>query len=382
MNITAYEHLFQDMIASAQVCEASDVHIEPERSEIKIRFRVDGELRLWKQLTGDHRQALTFEIKRQTGLSIATHGRDQDGRASLPELQLDLRASLIPTQFGEKIVLRLLSHTRSFRLTDQGYSEQTIADLRAALALENGLILISGATGSGKTTTLYSLLSELDSKKENILTIEDPVEYTFAGITQVPVTSRLSFAQALRAALRQDPDVILVGEVRDAETADLCLKAAATGHLVLSTIHANGAAEVLHRLKSLNADPDLVRSCLKFSGAQRLVKRLCRHCARPLAAAELHDLWRRMGSDASRMNRDFERARMADPAGCTRCAGGTRGRAPILEYLCGTELWDCLHARCTPDSSDSGTPPSIAKTFNDACLDQIEAGRVAADTKI
>ncbi|MGK5086898.1 ATPase, T2SS/T4P/T4SS family [Bdellovibrionota bacterium FG-2] len=353
MTSSAFEDCFHDMIVSACKADASDIHIEPKADALKIRFRIDGDLVSWKSFPAEFRRGLIFEIKRKTRLSIGVSHRDLDGRVSLPEYGVDLRSSSAPTLFGEKIVLRILSQKKSFRLLDQGFTEKTAGHLKGALEHENGLILISGATGSGKTTTLYSLLREADTEKLNIVTIEDPVEYLLAGITQINVTPKFSFAQVLRAILRQDPDVILVGEVRDAETADLCLKAAATGHLVISTIHANGAIEVIGRLLNLGVDADLVKSCLRFSGAQRLVRRLCPFCSKPSNA---------LGGGQSRV-------RAQNLEGCSKCLGGTKGRVPVLEYLTSDELVKYF--------GEGGGLARLTQSFSESYRDHVEAGVVA-----
>jgi len=309
-----YTALFRDALVSARDFSASDIHIEPTRHGIDIRFRVSGEMFLWKALDIRHRQAFINEAKRISNFSIAVTGRAQDSRISFKEWNLDVRCSLLPSQYGENIVLRLLDLTRSFAFENLGFGSQTLKDIQASLGNSNGLIVISGPTGSGKTTTLYTLLCALDRKLKNIITLEDPIEYSIEGLTQVQINSKLGFSGALRAVLRQDPDVILVGEIRDEETADLCLKAAATGHLVLSTIHANGAAEVVSRLLNLGVEKYMLESVARFSGAQRLVKRLCRACA---------------GVSEDGVSRIFLR----NLNGCSECKRGITGRIAVLEYM-------------------------------------------------
>jgi len=229
-------------------------------------------------------------------------------------MKLELRASLAPTHYGEKIVMRLLDQSRTFSMDTLAIEDDAKANFSASLRAKSGVVLISGPTGSGKTTTLYTAVSSLDREKLNIITIEDPVEYTLAGISQIGVGSKLSFANALRAVLRQDPDVILVGEIRDEETADLCFKAASTGHLVLSTIHANSSVEVVQRLLGLGIEKYLLSSCLHFSVAQRVVGKLCPACSRPVS--ETADAnYRTAGS------------------GCERCRDGLNGMVPIFEYM-------------------------------------------------
>ena len=243
-----YESLYRDMIASASRARASDIHIQPEQDGVDIRFRVHGELERWKWIPGVHKTAFLQEAKQLSHCSLAIAGRAQDARISLPNLRLDVRVNLVPSLHGEKLVLRLLDQSREFDLERMGLPAGSTQAIRRALDHRTGVNLITGPTGSGKTTLLYAALAAIDRSRLNIVTIEDPVEYTFPGITQVQVSSKLAFADALRAMLRQDPDVILLGEVRDAVTADLCFQAASTGHLVLSTLHANSASEVRRRL--------------------------------------------------------------------------------------------------------------------------------------
>ncbi len=251
-----YTQLFREAILAAKTAQASDIHIQPTRLGVDIRFRVHGDMMTWKTLGEEHRRAFINEVKRLCNLSIATRGKDQDGRVSFQGWQLDLRVSLLPSQHDEKIVLRLLDLTRECDLSQLGFDEQTYGDLMDALQFQKGLILISGPTGSGKTTTLYTLLCALDRKAKNIITLEDPIEYGIEGLTQVQSDAKTRLPGHRGPSWRQDPDVILVGEIRDAETADLCVKAASTGHLVLSTLHANGAAEVISRLTNLGVDPE------------------------------------------------------------------------------------------------------------------------------
>lgn len=346
-----YTSLFRDTILTAKAMGASDIHIQPSREGVDIRLRVNGDMLTWKQLGQDHRRSLINEVKRLTGLSIAISGKAQDGRISYQAWQLDLRASLLPSQWGEKIVLRLLDLTRKFELSELGFDPGTHQDLIQALSAKNGVLIISGPTGSGKTTTLYTLLCALDRYAKNIITLEDPIEYGIPGLTQVQITKKLSFADALRSVLRQDPDIILVGEIRDAETADLCIKAAATGHFVLSTLHANGAGEVISRLMNLGVDPHMLKSVLRFSAAQRLVKKLCAKCSHPLETASPY--------------------KKRNPLGCESCHQGITGRLPILEYMKASQIIEYL--------SDLKRDPPLAVTLKEAAMKRAEKGEVAYD---
>lgn len=330
-----YVSLFWDMIRSAKGAKASDIHIQPEAHGIDLKFRVHGELQVWKSIGQQHKLTYLQEAKRLTGCDLAISGEPQDSRLSVPGARLDLRVNLVPCLEGEKFVLRLLDQSREFSLHRIGLDESVTKALEKALEYPCGVNLLTGPTGSGKTTTLYSALGHLDRTSLNVVTIEDPVEYTFPGITQIPVTRKVSFGGALRAVLRQDPDVILVGEIRDAETAALCFQAAATGHLVLSTLHANSAAEIDQRLKSLGISSDLLESCLRFRSAQRLVQRLCQECSLPLDLVDLAS--RRRGLPVSVEVEEAKIFRKRNPEGCPYCRSsmtpGITGEIPIFEFI-------------------------------------------------
>jgi type IV pilus assembly protein PilB len=335
-----YTSLFRDVLDAAQKEKASDIHLQPETDGIAIRLRVHGDLKTFKTLSLEHRQSFMNEAKRMCGFSIALSGVDQDGRISFAGRKLDLRASLIPTHYGEKVVLRLLDLSQYFRLSESGLEPNALSDLRDALRVKNGILIVSGPTGSGKTSLLYRLLCELDRVKKNIITIEDPIEYRIPGISQTQVSSKLSFARALRSILRQDPDVILVGEIRDSETADLAVKAACTGHLVLSTLHANSAPEVVSRLLGLGVDREILASCLKFSAAQRLLQKIC-----PTCSVTPPDEIKKQFDLSSR-----DALRMKNPEGCSQCQGGVVGRKPVLEYLMPAQVQTFLAERKTAPS--------------------------------
>jgi type II secretory ATPase GspE/PulE/Tfp pilus assembly ATPase PilB-like protein len=308
-----YACLLKDLVMEAKDKKASDIHIEPTENGVEFRIRVDGEIWLYKSIEFIHRESLLLEAKRVFGLAIGVSGRPQDGRISLPSIRLDLRVSLLPTQYGEKIVLRLLDLENSFELKYLGYEENELNILKSVTHLEDGVVIISGPTGSGKSRTLYSVLNEINPHKFNIVTIEDPIEYRLPGINQVQVSRKMNFSDVLRACLRQDPDVILVGEIRDSETAKLCFQAAETGHLVFSTLHANGAVEVVERLRNLGVDPINLETNLQFSIAQRLEQKLCPECS----------------IEKSMSDSNFK---IRNIHGCTECNGGIKGRVPLLEW--------------------------------------------------
>ena len=327
-----YTSLFRETLQEAQGQLASDIHIEPHAGGLSIRIRVNGDLFTHKTLERDYRQSFIQETKRLCNLSIAISNRPQDSRLSLPSWKLALRVNSTPTLYGEKIVLRLLDMTTDFDLESSHLSPDVVHDLKDSVKEKNGVIIFSGPTGSGKTRTLFSLLNCLDKERKNIVSLEDPVEYTFQGINQIEIKKTLSFADGLRAILRQDPDVILVGEIRDFETADLCFKASATGHLVISTLHANSAVKVIERLKNMGVEPYMIESNLRFSAAQRLVKRLCSSCSWKVSEKEV----RQVQSLAPLVFKG--EYRRVNPKGCPQCKSGVIGRVPVMEYLTKSEL--------------------------------------------
>ncbi len=362
-----YASLLRDLMQKAKSCGASDVHIEPHERGVDLRLRIDGNLTLERTVEIEHRESLILEAKRIFGLSIGVSGRPQDGRASISSLQLDVRVSLLPTHFGEKIVMRLLDLDATFELDRLGFLDAELATLKSAIALEDGVVVVSGPTGSGKSRTLYACLKAVDPKRYNIVTLEDPIEYRIDGLNQVQVNRKMSFADALRSVLRQDPDVILVGEVRDAETAKLCFQAAETGHLVFTTLHANGATEVMERFAGLGIDRMVMESNLRLAIAQRLEQRLCSHCARR-PTTEVSQWLARHDRSGLAAN---SKARQRFEQGCSNCCAGIRGRVPILE-------WASL------ESLDGKRKPHVHQTIEEARLvralrgeiDSLEVSRV------
>jgi general secretion pathway protein E len=286
---------------------ASDIHIEPEEKEVLVRFRIDGELYVARKASRQFMSSVVARVKIMAGLNIAEKRLPQDGRISLriAGRSIDVRVSTIPTsRDAERIVMRLLHKTTILLdLTELGFSSRDYHLMSQLIERPDGIILVTGPTGSGKTTTLYACLNKINRPNVNILTAEDPVEYEIGGVHQVPVQPKigLTFANALRAFLRQDPDVIMVGEIRDKETAEIAIHASLTGHLVLSTIHTNDAAGAVTRLVEMEMEPFLVRSTVIGILAQRLVRVLCQHCKEPYEASE-YEL-QQLGIDAERTRR-------------------------------------------------------------------------------
>jgi len=267
---------------------ASDIHFEPYERTFRVRYRLDGVLRRDMALPVQIKNAMTSRLKIMARLDIAEKRLPQDGRIKLrmgKGREMDFRVSSIPVLYGEKVVLRLLDKSAlQLDMTKLGFEESSLADLKAAIHKPVGMILVTGPTGSGKTTTLYSALSELNKESENIITAEDPIEYNFMGINQVQMHEEigLTFASALRSFLRQDPDIIMVGEIRDFETAQIAVQAALTGHLVLSTVHTNDAPGTISRLIDMGIEPFLISSAIILILAQRLVRKVCVECKEPI----------------------------------------------------------------------------------------------------
>jgi len=274
------------MILEALKKRASDIHVEPQEFDVRIRYRIDGELADAFRIPKSNQNAIIARLKIISGLDTTETRLPQDGRFKIKsaDKEVDFRVSSLPTSFGQKMVLRILDKSSlSLGLQRLGFSSQAMSAFNEVIHKPYGMILVTGPTGSGKSTTLYSVLSQLNTPEKNIITIEDPVEYQLAGISQIQVNSEISldFASGLRSILRQSPDVILIGEIRDGETADIAVKAALTGHLVMSTLHTNNASQVITRLVDMGVEPFLVASSLIMSSAQRLIRLICAHCKEP-----------------------------------------------------------------------------------------------------
>ncbi len=323
------------IIFKASSERASDVHVESFEDKLKVRFRVDGVLYDVATEERAFQASIISRIKVMAGLNIAEKRLPQDGRIGLKIAgkEVDIRVSTVPTQFGERIVMRLLDKTGAVLDLDVlGVDADNLQKLKKLLDKPNGIVLVTGPTGSGKTTTLYACLTYINKPDLNILTVEDPIEYQLDGIGQMQVNPKIdfTFASGLRAILRQDPDVVMVGEIRDAETAEIAIQASLTGHLVLSTLHTNDSAGAVSRLIDMGVEPFLVSSSLLAVVAQRLVRRLCKHCRVPyeISDAELREL---SLNPAQVTTRQAFRAGNGD---CPHCQGsGYSGRLGIHELL-------------------------------------------------
>ncbi|MGH8809053.1 MAG: GspE/PulE family protein, partial [Noviherbaspirillum sp.] len=330
--------LLQSVFDDATQVRASDIHIEPQEGRLQIRFRIDGMLHLQTEADIKIAQALALRLKLMSGLDISEKRLPQDGRFAIKvkQQQVDVRISTMPTQYGESVVMRLLNQSGgTLKLDSIGMPSEMVKRFRAILQRPNGLVLVTGPTGSGKTTTLYGALAELNSMERKLITVEDPVEYRLTGINQVQVNEKieLSFARVLRSALRQDPDVILVGEMRDQETAQIGMRAALTGHLVLSTLHTNDAASTPIRLLDMGVPRYMVATSLQAVLAQRLVRVICESCTETYTLRATEHEWLKAELGDAVDARHYHHGR-----GCTHCNGtGYRGRTGVYEMLEMTE---------------------------------------------
>ena len=326
--------LVHSLIAKAVEAQASDIHIEPREDSIRVRYRIDGVLHTVETLPLSVRAALSSRVKIMAQLNIAERRLPQDGRIKINVRghEIDLRVSTMPTLNGESVVLRILDRsTVNLEFPALGFSGAGLDGFERLLREPNGIILVTGPTGSGKTTTLYTALSTLNDSGRKLFTVEDPIEYQLAGVNQIQVNPKigLNFATALRSILRQDPDIVMVGEIRDLETAEMAIRASLTGHLVLSTVHTNSAAATITRLLDMGVEDYLLASSLKGVLAQRLVRKLCRHCASPsdVPSAIILNL-----AGPGHRKIDLSGARTAK--GCEQCRQtGFSGRTTIYELL-------------------------------------------------
>lgn len=329
--------IVDEIIKDALAYKASDIHFEPHGNEVIVRFRVDGTLREAGRVPKENYENVLNRIKVESGMRIDEHLSSQDGaiRRQSSDHMADMRVSLVPTVEGEKVVMRVLgSYVQSFTFADVGLEDQHRQLIERSIAKPFGMILTVGPTGSGKTTTLYSLLKLLNHPDVNITTIEDPVEYKMAGINQIQVreASNMTFAKGLRSIVRQDPDVILVGEIRDRETAEISVNAALTGHLLLSTFHANDAATAMPRLVEMGIEPFLLASTLEIIIAQRLVRKICNSCRYSTSVADATKDIQLPGFDA----RVYFAAgdTLYAGKGCNVCSGsGFNGRSALFEII-------------------------------------------------
>jgi type II secretory ATPase GspE/PulE/Tfp pilus assembly ATPase PilB-like protein/ActR/RegA family two-component response regulator/RNA polymerase subunit RPABC4/transcription elongation factor Spt4 len=365
------------IIREAMRCRASDIHIEPGQKAVNVRFRIDGVLRTHTQIPKWLHAAMSSRIKIMSKLDISNRKTPQDGSMKLKvgNTQLDVRVSTLPTHLGEKVVMRLLNRQGdAIALPATGITDQDLLKIRAAISKPQGMMLMTGPTGSGKTTTLHAILKELHSEKTNIVTVEDPVEYELEGITQVHVNEKagMTFANALRSILRQDPDVVMVGEIRDLETADIAFRAAMTGHLVLSTLHTSGTAATITRLFDLGIEPYLISSSLHCIVAQRLLRVNCKYCAEEYVP-DAHVLSSLHGIKSG--------TRFMKGRGCEKCNHtGYNGRIAVLEIMEFTpSLRKLIAGRSTSGEIKEAARNDGMRSLLDAAMEQVYNGVTTPD---
>ncbi|MGD9567350.1 MAG: GspE/PulE family protein [Sedimentibacter sp.] len=321
--------LIDSLIKQALRNGASDIHIEPFESKIRIRFRIDGELHEILNISINSHSAIVTRVKVMAGMNIAEKRLPQDGRIEMiiDSNAIDMRISVLPTVYGEKIVIRLLNRVSFLKTKKElGFTDNNLKIFDSVIESPNGIILVTGTTGCGKTTTMYAYLNELNKINKNIITVEDPVEYKIEGINQVQVNPKtgLTFANGLRSILRQDPDIIMIGEIRDTETAEIAVRAAITGHLVISTLHTNDAPSTIIRLQDMGIKTYLISASLKGILAQRLVKKICSNCKVKYQAGEAEKNLLELKNDVS----------LYKGRGCPKCYfTGYRGRIAIHEVM-------------------------------------------------
>ena len=377
-----------NMILSNAVNEkASDIHFEPMEKEFLIRFRIDGVLHKMMSPPKSVQNGVISRVKIMANLNIAENRLPQDGRIRLrfSGNDIDIRVSSLPTQHGERLVLRLLNRTAAkYDLATIGFEKRTYEQFVETINYPNGIVLITGPTGSGKTTTLYAALTRLNSPERNIITVEDPIEYQIDGIGQVQARQKIgfTFAEGLRSILRQDPDVIMVGEIRDEETARIAIQASLTGHLVFSTLHTNDAPSAVTRLLDMGIEPFLVTSTCRGIMAQRLVRKLCVHCRKP-KTVNAKDL-QSMGLtyyNAKKGEVPTGKIRIYEPNGCKECMNtGYRGRVGVYEFMPITaKLREMIITRASLDDLKDQAISEGLVTLRNAALRQVVAGVTSLD---
>lgn len=368
--------LVDALLADAVKREASDIHFEPEESFLRLRYRIDGVLMQIRSLHKDYWAALSVRLKVMAGLNIAENRVPQDGRISLRVggRIVDFRVSVLPTMDGENIVLRVLDRDRGLvELDSYDLPEETLNQLKLLMSRPEGIILVTGPTGSGKTTTLYSMLSYLNSIDVNIMTLEDPVEYPINMIRQTSVNeaSKMGFADGIRSIMRQDPDIILVGEVRDSATAEMAFRAAMTGHRVFTTLHTNSAVGAIPRLNDIGVPPDILAGNIIGIIGQRLIRLLCEHCKKPRVSEDFEQII--LGVD--------DAIELYSPRGCSHCADiGFRGRTLVMEVLTlNEELDELISTRATMQQFRKTAKEHHFKTMSEDGLRLVRQGRTTIE---
>ena len=371
--------LVNTVIIQASKMRASDIHLEPLEHDVRIRYRVDGELREIMKVNKVMYNSMVIRIKVIGGMDISERRKPQDGRVetTVDGKILDLRISILPTVFGEKVVLRLLDRSSTLMTKQElGFSQTNIDRFNQIIAAPEGIILLTGPTGSGKTTTLYAVLAEMNAITKNIITVEDPVEYRLDGINQVQVNIRagLTFASGLRSILRQDPDIVMVGEIRDTETAQIAFRAAITGHVVLSTLHTNDTVSSLTRLVDMEVPAYLVSTAVVGIVAQRLVKKLCNHCKQPYQTSEAEMALLGITEPVTIYRRK----------GCNECGQtGYQGRTAIHEVLVmNRHIRDMITQNKSVDEVKDAAMKDGMHTLHQSCAELVLNGKTTIDQLI
>lgn len=331
MKNTPIVDVVNQIIIAAVKMRASDIHLDPIEEGLKVRVRIDGELQDYSIIPKEYERNLTTRVKLISNMNITETRLPQDGaiKGRIDGMDVDMRVSSLPTNEGEKVVIRILDYTRSLAgIESLGFSHKNYLKIEKMMQTPNGIILVTGATGSGKSTTTYSMLQELNKENTNIITVEDPIEMNIEGINQVQVNSEigLTFAAVLRSILRQDPNIILIGEIRDSETARIAVRASITGHLVLSTIHTNNSLSTIERLLDMDVERYLLSSALEGIVSQKLARTLCPHCKKLRRTTTFEkQVFKQV------LNKDV--TEIYEAGKCEKCSGGYRGRQAIQEVL-------------------------------------------------
>ena len=375
--------LVNSIMAQAADDGASDIHFEPQAKEMIIRFRNDGVLHEIMSVPRRMQAGVLSRLKIMADLDIAERRVPQDGRIGLmvSGKPIDMRVASLPTVYGEKIVIRLLDRSNvMLRLEDLGFAEKSLARYKKSFTKPYGAILVTGPTGSGKSTTLYATLNILNSSEKNIITVEDPVEYRLAGINQVQANPKagLNFASALKSILRCDPDIIMIGEIRDRDTAQIAIESALTGHLVLSTLHTNDAPGALSRLTEMGIEPFLTASAVDCVLAQRLARKLCESCKEPFKPSQ--EMLRRNDFTQEAVD-GWEEVTLYKPTGCSRCNGtGYKGRLGLYEVMLVTEAIERLTVeRKSADEINRVAQAEGMKSLREDGIDKVLQGRTSVE---
>lgn len=362
-----------EIIYNAAKNGTSDIHFDPTESTVKVRYRIDGVLVDYIIVPENIRKNLIARLKIISGMDITESRQPQDGaiKTTIKDIDLDMRVSSLPTNEGEKIVIRILDYTSAMQgIESLGFSDKNLDKVKQLMKEPNGIILVTGATGSGKSTTVYSILQKLNTSEVNLITVEDPVEMGIDGINQVQVNSDvgLTFANALRSILRQDPDVIMIGEIRDDETAGIAVRASITGHLVLSTLHTNNALNTIERLTDMNVERYLLASSLNGVISQKLARRICPHCrkTRPTIDYEKKLFKANLGIDVNELTYG---------EGCSNCVKGYKGRVPLHEVLViSQEIRDAIANNMSKDNLRNLVYSTDTKTLLQDGLEKVVKG--------